>query len=266
MRTYLLLDGIQLGATDIAAHLPGGKQVYKDLAEVAGLAGPVLIESHDEIERLVKHVEHATPRRFATAYLKSETGLESVAVHLRAVRYFRPNSSREQFFLRYADTRVFTALMKVLDGAQKRALFGPVSVWTVFDREGRSVGYLRPDGPLSSSAPLSLSNNQHLELLRMSRPDQLLADVIEDNPDLARVGSEAERHRWARKALEFVESHRARSFAYRLAVGAVAVRTRGEALSDPGFIEAFRASMTKQDGANQVHEWAPVQNIGDTNE
>lgn len=265
MRTFLLLDGIQLGATDIAALLPHGEQVYEDLGEAAGLAGPVLIGSNDEIEHVAKHIEHATPGQFAIAHLQSDTGLEPLAAHLRAVRYFRPNS-HEQFFLRYADTRVFMALMQVLEDAQKRSLFGPVFVWRLLDREGRPTSYVRPGGPSPSSAPLSLSRNQHLELLRMSRPDQLLVDICEDNPDLALVGTEAERHRWAREALEFVDSHRARSFAHRVAVGSVAVRTRGAALSDPRFAEALRVSLARPDGANQLHEWAPVENTGNGDE
>jgi len=260
MRSYLLLDGIQLGSTDLASHLPTGEQVYRDFGEAAGLVGPILVESDDAVEAVATRVEQQAPRRFAIARLQSEAGRDHLASHLRHVRYFCPNS-HEQFFLRYADTRVFINLMQILDNAQKQALFGPLSAWSVNDREGNPTHHVQP-GVASLSAPLLLSNSQHLELLRLSRPDQLLADVIADDPELVLIGTEAERHGWARQALEFVETHRARSFPYRLAVGAAAVRTRGLALRDPGFAETLRAAVGHPDGAERLHAWNPLKSQG----
>ncbi|MFD0740115.1 DUF4123 domain-containing protein [Lysobacter koreensis] len=257
MTHYLLFDGIQIMSTALTPTLKAMAtfRIYDDLGEEAADVGPILVESDVAVEAWVADPEPRAPLSYAISRLQSDAPLESLGLHLRAIRYLHL-TSYEQHFLRYADTRVLTSLMQVLSRPQKQGLLGPIQRWTIKDRMGNNVHHEKSQSE-SVELPLKLTSAQQLELLRLSRPDQLLAEVIADDSALAEIGSDAERHAWAREALEFLEVHRARSFPYRLAVGSTAVRTSGRALQDPGFARAVVTSLETGVGAESLFTWSP---------
>lgn len=82
--------------------------------------------------------------------------------------------------LRYFDTRVFAALISVLDDAQKTEFLSPASQWWYMDRRG-ALQTIAATFALQDTfvAPLKLNSNQQNSLIDASEPDQI-AELLQD--------------------------------------------------------------------------------------
>lgn len=258
LKRYYLLDGIQLRADEHEQfERLAAIRVYADLGETAARTGPILLE-HDTVSAsLVAAIDEGRPRRYAVAELLSRASLTALGRHLLASRYLQLNEY-SQHFLRYADTRVFSALVQVLTAAQLSMLFGPVENWRYLDRAGQTTAQPRPPVP-SASGTIRLDQAQQRQLFRLAAPDQLLAEVLADEPELADRGSESELHFWTASSLEFLEQQRMRSFPLRLAVATVAVRTRGQALDDAAFVALVVHSFSRGTDVDALYDWNPTE-------
>lgn len=259
MGTFLLVDGAQLAAGQgLAARLSGRpcEHVYADLGDSAGRMGPVLTVADQDLMDEASEWECAPPRRHAIASLDCDIGLAELARHLRSVRYVHLQE-RRRHFLRYADTRTMQHLIQVLTAEQLSGLFGPISTWQLRGRNDVTLVFEKPSAK-ASPQPLRLSPSQGQKLLDLSRPDQLLADVLEDDPTLATIGSDGQRHAWMAGAWRFLEDHRWRAHFTRLAVGHVVLRTSGAALNDAGFLRAVESAVDRGD-AEMIYSWSPPQ-------
>lgn len=258
MGTFLLVDGAQLAADeDFAKHLSDRRceHVYADLGDPAGRMGPIVTVADQSLMCEAADWESGPPRRHAIACLDSSVGLTELGMHLRSVRYVHLHE-RRQHFLRYADTRTMQGLMQVLTPAQSAGLFGPVSTWQLRDRDGAKVVF---EKPAVAPAPqrLRLSSAQGQRLLDISRPDQLLADVLEDEPAFAEIGNEGQRHAWMAQAWQLLEENRWRAHSTRLAVAHTALRTSGAALNDDGFLHVLR-SAAEWGETEVIYSWSPA--------
>lgn len=256
MATFLLVDGAQL-ATDqwLAARLSRRhcEYVYADLGDPADRMGPVLTLADHDLTIEATQWECGPPRRHAIASLDCNLDLADLATHLRSVRYVHLQQ-RRRHFLRYADTRTMQHVMQVLTPAQIAGLFGPVNTWQLRDRNDASLVFEKPSVG-AALQPLRLSPSQVQMLLDLSRPDQLLADVLEDDPALATAGSEGQRHAWMAGAWRFLEGHRWRAHSIRLAVGHVVLRTSGAALNDAGFLRTVELAADRGD-PEMIYNWS----------
>lgn len=82
--------------------------------------------------------------------------------------------------LRYFDTRVFAALMNVLDDAQKTEFLSPASQWWYLDRRGALQTIAAPFAPHDTFvSPLILNTIQQNRLIDASEPDQI-AELLQD--------------------------------------------------------------------------------------
>lgn len=258
MATFLLVDGAQLAADQgLAARLSRlhCEHVYADLGDPAARMGPVLTVADHDLTLEAIQWECGPPRRHAIASLDCNVGLAQLARHLRSVRYVHLQE-RRRHFLRYADTRTMQHVMQVLTPAQIAGLFGPITTWQVRDRNDASLVFKKPSVG-AAPQPLRLSPSQGRNLLDLSRPDQLLADVVEDDPALATVGREGQRHAWMAGAWRFLEDHRWRAHSIRLAVGHVVLRTSGAALNDAGFLRTVELAADRGD-AEMIYSWSPA--------
>lgn len=254
MNHYYLFDGVQL-RNDEHTQLEGASavRVYADLGETAARTGPILVD-HGAVEpSLVAALNDARKPRHALAELTSFASLESLGRHLVAMRYLHLNEY-SQHFLRYADTRAFSMLVQVLAAAQLSALLGPVEQWSYRDRGGRPRVLQRPDAA-PGQPPVHLDQAQQRQLFRLAAPDQLLAEVLADQPDLAEHGNDSQRHGWVAGALEFLELRRMRSFPWRLAVANAAVRSLGKALDDPSFADLMDQTFSRGGAADALYTW-----------
>lgn len=254
MGRYYLFDGVQLHDHE-HAQLEGvpAVRIYADLGETAARTGPILVECHAIEPSLLAALHDANKPRHALAELISPTSLSSLGRHLVVTRYLHLDEY-SQHFLRYADTRALSALVQVLSATQLSALFGPIEQWSYRDRAGQPCVLRRPEGP-PGRTPLRLDQAQQRQLFRLAAPDQLLAEVLADEPALVERGNDSQRHGWVTGALEFLEQRRMRSFPWRLAVAHAAVRSRGKALEDPSFAELVDQTFSRGGEADALYTW-----------
>lgn len=254
MIQYLLFDGVQCPA-DIHAQLErsAAVRIYEDLGAEAARVGPILAVSDTSLRNAALGVALGNPRRHALSELHSLASLATVAQHLLAVRYMHLNE-HSQHFVRYADSRCLVALMEVLSNEQKATLFGPIEQWDSWDRAGDPISYRRP-GAAASTGSLRLSTTQQRALFKLTAPDQLLAEVLADEPALAGHGSDYQRHAWVVAAMKLLEHHRMRAFPWQLAVANAAVRSYGKALDDRGFGEILEDAFARDD-VDALYDWA----------
>ncbi|MGY1426568.1 DUF4123 domain-containing protein [Lysobacter sp. A289] len=254
MSHYYLFDGVQLRDEE-HTQLEGAPavRVYADLGETAARTGPMLVEHDATDPSLVAALNDARKPRHALAELTSPASLESLGRHLVAMRYLHLNEY-SQHFLRYADTRAFSMVVQVLSAAQLSALFGPVEQWSHRDRSGRSRVLQRPD-VAPGQTPLHLDQAQQRQLFRLAAPDQLLAEVLADEPALTERGDDSQRHGWVAGALDFLEQRRMRSFPWRLAVANAAVRSSGKALDDPSFADLVDQTFSRGGDTDALYNW-----------
>lgn len=252
MNHYYLFDGVQL-RDDEHAQLESvlAVRVYADLGETAARTGPILVE-HDSVKPLLLAALNDKPRH-AVAELTSPVSLAALGRHLIAMRYLHLDEY-SQHFLRYADTRAFSMLVQVLSVAQLSAMFGPIEQWSYRDRAGQPCLRRRPDAP-PGQTPLRLDQAQQRKLFRLAAPDQLLAEVLADEPGLAEHGSDSQRHSWVASALDFLEQRRMRSFPWRLAVAHAAVRSRGKALDNPSFVDLVDETFSRGGETDALYNW-----------
>lgn len=254
MNHYYLLDGVQL-RDDEHSQLAGASavRVYADLGETAARTGPILV-AHDAIQpSLVETLHDVRKPRHAVAELTSPVSLEQLGRHLVAMRYLHLDEY-SQHFLRYADTRALSILVQVLNASQLSALFGPIEQWSYRDRAGQPCVLRRPEAP-PGQTPLRLDQAQQRQLFRLVAPDQLLAEVLADEPALAERGNDSQRHGWVAGALEFLEQRRMRAFSWRLAVAHASVRSRGNALQDPSFADLVEQTFSRGGETDALYTW-----------
>lgn len=255
MSHYYLFDGVQLHDDEhTQLEAVSAVRIYADLGETAARTGPMLVE-HGAIEpSLVAALNDARKPRHALAKLTSPASLESLGRHLVAMRYLHLNEY-SQHFLRYADTRAFSILVQVLSAVQLSALFGPVEHWSYRDRSGRPRVLQSPPDVAPGQAPLHLDQAQQRQLFRLAAPDQLLAEVLADEPALTERGDDSRRHGWVSGALNFLEQRRMRSFPWRLAVANAAVRSSGKALDDPSFSDLVDQTFSRGGDTDALYNW-----------
>ncbi|GAA3927230.1 DUF4123 domain-containing protein [Luteimonas lutimaris] len=258
MPDFLFLDGAQLETKGGAAEILGDRscrRIYDPLGEAAARMGPVIAEADTELLDAAVAWEMRPPRSHAVSRVEASVGLSQLALHFWSIRHVQLTEHR-QHFLRYVDTRVLENLMRVLTPRQVAQVFGPVKRWEIRGRDGGRIVLEHPGVP-SAQGALRLSEGQGRELLRLSRPDQLLADVIEDEPALIEKGDAAQLHVWAQQALRFLEELRMWSPPLQLAVGTAALRTSGAALGDSSFGDVVRTAAERGD-MEPLYAWKPA--------
>lgn len=99
-------------------------------------------------------------------------------------------SSRDCYYLRYADVRVLEALPRVMNPLQWKNFTSGIAQWVYVDRS-QKFKTITPGKQETSwpEGPLSWSDEQLAELIELTWPDALLAQVYElrpqyNNPDL----------------------------------------------------------------------------------
>lgn len=87
--------------------------------------------------------------------------------------------------LRFFDPRVFEKLVKILSVEQARAMLSPAEKWSYVDRKGRVVSVNAEfDIVENFELPLQLNEAQEFGLVDASEPDQVLALLRENVPNL----------------------------------------------------------------------------------
>lgn len=165
--------------------------------------GPVLAAPAPTVQDLVEQVSRDPERTWSVGSLFADVCLKQLAQHLRSLRYVHTRDG-QRYYWRFADSRCLTALWQTMSASQQTRAQGPIQRWQYVDRDGSHQQLaLSPttSGHVDRVAggALVLSDQQLARLLDTVWPDQLLASVLEQRPDLAGQQTPAVRHHVARQ-------------------------------------------------------------------
>ena len=250
-RAHLLLDGALLQSVpefsssllDCASHY-----IYQRYGEDAARHGPILLEPSMKAEILVTQLLESNAVGFASSKLIVDEGVSSthLAQHLFDQHIVQTKTGR-QYFLRYADNRVWENLWHVLTPLQLRQLMGPVRSWQVEDRSGAAKVRQRPDEALSNPTRIILDHAQQKMMRHLQEPDDLLAELAEIEPGVLAVQAERQTN-WdcARQLCLLLRENHILSHPIRIKAGLLAFKTGGAALHDERYLGSLKAAATQQ--------------------
>ena len=185
---HALAPGLDL----LSAWRGEGATIHNLIGHLSGAdkrVSPLLIALPSSHERRLESVAHLLRKcngRPMLSVLASDFAPEAVAAQLsKCAEVVLPPDSAT-YLLRFADTRVATALNELLDSAQRRHLFGLLQAWAYLDREAKWA-VIRGAGPagVPEGLPLALTVVQLEAFLRASMPDSLVATLREGNTEFA---------------------------------------------------------------------------------
>lgn len=187
---FLLFDGGLLQKnSDLLNHT---KQLaifsaYQQYGEEAKWLGPLVIPSNPISQQLLADLEKAgTPLSYSFARLsvKDCFTAEQLFNHLTNIHTLTLESGKE-FYLRYADARVFNSLYKLLNPRQINQLFGGIAKWEVPDRELNLQQYAPSNqnalNQRQSNEGLKLNRAQFTLLNKLGEPDLIIATLHEQS-------------------------------------------------------------------------------------
>lgn len=258
-RTHLLVDGAIARGSPLLDRIratPSAVALYGDLGEQAANVGPWLL-SDTTMSSL--GLENANPPlRHGVSELVSDQPGTLIAAHLTGLRHLQ-TADGQQFFLRIADMRAWSALRTALSPSQLRAAFGPISVWRFLDRYG-ALRLLRPtpEAPLRDTVlPLSLDNTQLGRLMDAMLPLQLCA-ALEDlqEPDLRPDQLPEQFRRIEDHAVPFLRAQRIEAWRLQRSITRHIVRHGEQILSEGEFQQALR-EVREQANFDHFDDWHP---------
>ena len=264
---YLLIDGAQCQDDSPAQALledPQAQPLYRDLGAEAAQVGPWLLPANPERLALADACVRSESARFAISYLYADGApdLPDAQAHLQHLRHVvAMNSSRQRYYLRYADSRAFAALWAALGEHARNQIMGPLSVWSWWDAAGQRCMAIRPalaNTPPPPSWPLRLTPAQFKQIIDVARLGELLAMVEEYLPDYLENVPLAQRWAGVRTASQWLAQRAIEPVPVRMAVVAVTLRQTARNLDDPDFEAVVRAA---GDTPTAVLAWQPAAEV-----
>ncbi|CAG9194146.1 conserved hypothetical protein [Paraburkholderia tropica] len=241
--------------------------LYRDLGDEAAAVGPILVPDTQAVQAFANRLVNAEDsRRFTASLLISRVSLASLAEHLSRLRYVETtHEAPRRYFLRYADTRVLSALRQVATPEQQHDLMADVERW-VWVTPDKAFLELRRDiewNGTSSGLPLQFTPEQLTRFIRQGRYHELLQATLDHCPESATLGTLGERHEWTRQASEWVRAQDIRDAGIQVAVNESAWRTRGAAMASDEFVSVVREAV--QEGSTSIiRRWSVARVVGKT--
>lgn len=207
MKTLLhLMDAVQVTAIpELQKLLPSWIEqgaaidLYKNLPEALHLHGPVLCQlDGPQAQALHQAMGHA-PSRWAhmVSTLVPTAGhtLQSCAQHFQEHALTIGTVDAGRYYLRFADTRIFSLMPKVMSEGQWRVFSQCWCEWTHMNRHDQ-LETLTPESVTSvlhSQGPL-WTDEQFSALMTMTWPDALIQQVQQLKPNWLQQATRARRH------------------------------------------------------------------------
>lgn len=184
LRLYALID--HSGMPGLTNQLTLAGAVWVSLfqgsnEENAIAVAPILValDVNTSDKRLLDWIGEHSAYSSSLLLLASPLSMEEFAARL-TTRLDAKLPDDVNVMLRYFDTRVFAALMSVLDELQKTEFLNPASQWWYVDRRGALQTVAADFAPQDTFvAPLRLNSIQQNSLIDASEPDQI-AELLQD--------------------------------------------------------------------------------------
>jgi Domain of unknown function (DUF4123) len=257
MSELFLLDGTLVrGLVNCETLLQdlSASAVYADMGAEAALFGPILCKQKTVPNESTLNIgEHRRRWRYGNAVLKSDADAETVLAHLIGQRFIH-TADGQQFFLRYADARSLLALWSVMSARQRSTLLGPIKTWVVFGTDNTSISLDSNGADAAATGNLVLSDTDLEKLTEAMWPWNLLLAAEEADASIAERQSDDEAFSMCIKATKLAGKAGSCSFAVETLLAVAMIRSRGEALYKPSFLEAAETSRTTRD-VQPIQKW-----------
>jgi hypothetical protein len=209
--TAWLFDAGALSAEEVERlrHIPTTQWLYDHIGDAQAEAlGPVLAPPEAAVQTLAAQIGQDAERAWAVNRLWTDASLAALARHLRSLRYIH-TQDKQRYYWRFADSRCLTALWQELTPRQQSTVRGPIHGWQFLDREcaPQHLELTHVPAVQAASHPLTalrLTDQQLSGLLDTVWPDQLLASIREQRPDIAGHLSPAAQHRCAQAVSDWL--------------------------------------------------------------
>lgn len=256
VRCYALVDAAfdEKGfATALEDFRGGAASVYAgtDLAELQEVS-PWLLElnvsSDQSLADDVTRVARLRGSRPMCTFLASHWSLRELCRHLRSCVYALVGDLR--LILRFADTRILEAVIRLLPPEQVDILFpGQIHVWLPCRRDGQVA--VRPLTPSTAdpepAGPLHLDDTQYAALIEAGDADLIIHNIASDAPECFGEAQPSEVHAFIAGQLKRATSHGLHSPADLLAYCLTALAT-DECFDDQPDIAFAIAQAAQQPG------------------
>lgn len=156
---------------------------------------------------------------------------------------------KQRLLLRFADTRTFPTLAKVLDDAQWAALTEPVEYWYCVNRKGTIAAIVRPVVASDTASPMPhgihIAQAQLDALVAACEPDAALDLLADSTPEvIPQDVSPADLHDYLEKTpFRLAALHGVEAWPDKMTLVTGALLTQGRMLADPK-LEALLSAKT----------------------
>lgn len=230
--TLLLVDGAMVGGSPSAQALKLAEQgvaLYNDLGEPARATGPWLLP-YDEWAQLS---EQPLPQRLGMSVVSAKVSVDDLLGHLQSLRTVTMDDG-QRFYLRLADTRALTAMMRAWPADLLARIKGPIERWQWVGR-GMQVTHFAPDVAGVSRPMPRITLAQFEALVQAGEADRLAAELETMNEPGLQPCRDAEQFHHAQQALGWCAARAITTWRLRCAVARLAVLSGGKVLLDAGF-------------------------------
>lgn len=151
-----------------------------------------------------------------------------------------------RFLLRFADTRVLSALPVALGPAAWAHLTAPVAQWHLVNRDGLietlPLGGHRTEPEAHRSGPLKLTQDELDRMVDAAMPDALLDALYRQAPGILAATERVQSHRRVAQAFALARQHRVEAMPDMLLLASYALATEEAGLQSPGLQQRLRES------------------------
>ncbi|MDE1716431.1 DUF4123 domain-containing protein [Chromobacterium amazonense] len=221
-------------------------------------ASPLLIEASWEAPHVLPKLLRHCQGRPMLAFVASELDAQALCDAWQRCLQVETDD-RQGYLLRFADTRIASALPQALHPASWQRLCAPLRQWLIVDRVGNIQPLTLPQErtPANEEDPWVLSDGEMAALLQESLPDTL-ADQLHDHfPELL-PPSGAQLHGWLQRAGQQLAEQGVENAPDQLTLAVAVCLSRGRLLDDarlpPLLADCAAQNMALSDGLAELLE------------
>ncbi len=218
------------------------------LLPLDGLAGE---EQHAMLSALGRHCQGRPMLSFVASWESPERLAQLWQPCLQPV----VEGDDTRFLLRFADTRVLSALPVALGPAAWAHLTAPVAQWHLVNRAGLietlPLGGHRTEPEAHRSGPLKLTQDELDRMVDAAMPDALLDALYRQAPGILAAAEPVQKHQLVAQAFALARQHRIEAMPDMLLLASYALATGESGLELPELQQRLRESRQSPDALRE---------------
>lgn len=176
-----------------------------------GRHGPVLLSVPPGDTRLLRDLVSLCQAKPALSFLSLRCDVDSLVAVLQWLAWVETDDGDAPLYCRFADTRVTSSLLAVLQTHQRETLAAVLNCWCWPDRLGHGLSCCKFDpGVAKVSAvdhPLRFDAQQFAQMLTMAEPDMVYQMLVEKMPDILPLDDHGATHLRLDRMIAAARSH-----------------------------------------------------------